>query len=292
MPELPDVNTYVWALNNQMAGHKLDALSIQNPFVLRTVQPGPADCAGKVLESCSRLGKRVVFHLEGDLAVVVHLMIAGRLKWREATAKSRPKALAAFRFAHGNLLLTEAGKKRRASIHIVAGDEALNALDPGGKEPLELDHPDFANVVQHSRHTLKRTLTDPKIFSGIGNAYSDEILHAAKLSPFKMGNQLSDEQVAALFQATQQVLRTWQSKLQHECGDKFPEKVTAFHKDMAVHGKHGQPCPVCGAPVQRIVYTSNEANYCPGCQTDGRILADRALSRLLKDSWPRHLDEL
>lgn len=292
MPELPDVDTYVWALNRQLAGHKLESLSIRNPFVLRTVQPGPGDCAGRMLESCTRLGKRVVFHLEGNLAVVVHLMIAGRLKWREATARSRPKALAVFRFTQGNLLLTEAGKKRRASIHIVEEDKALQALDPGGREPLELDHAAFARVVQGSRHTLKRTLTDPKILSGIGNAYSDEILHAAGLSPFKIGNQLSDEQAETLFEATQSVLHSWRAALQKECGDQFPEKVTAFHKDMAVHGKHGQPCPVCGAPVQRIVYTSNECNYCPGCQTEGRILADRALSRLLKDSWPRHLDEL
>lgn len=292
MPELPDIDTYVWALNDRLAGQKLTRLSIQNPFVLRTVQPGPGDCDGRVLESCSRLGKRVVFHLEGGLAVVVHLMIAGRLKWRDRTARSQPKALAAFKFADGSLLLTEAGKKRRASIHIVAAREALEALDPGGQEPLDLTYVAFANVVQHSRHTLKRTLTDPKILSGIGNAYSDEILHAAGLSPFKLGNQLSDDQARSLYEATQAILSHWRSKLRQECGNKFPEKVTAFHKDMAVHGKHGQACPTCGAPVQRIVYTSNECNYCPGCQTNGRILADRALSRLLKDSWPRHLNEL
>ncbi|MFL5385272.1 MAG: Fpg/Nei family DNA glycosylase [Longimicrobiaceae bacterium] len=293
MPELPDVEVYIEAIERRIAGEPLTGIRLGNPFVLRSVDPPPAELAGRRVESVRRLGKRIVIGLEGGYFIVVHLMIAGRFRWLAAGAKLPGKlGLAAFDFPRGSLVLTEAGSKRRASIHLVRGDEALAAMDPGGIDVMAADVEAFAAALTRERHTLKRTLTDPKVFSGIGNAYSDEILHRARMSPFVLSQKLRDEEIGRLFAATKEVLREWVDRLRAEAGDGFPEKVTAFRPDMAVHGKFKQPCPVCGAPVQRIRYADNETNYCPGCQTDGRILADRSLSRLLRDDWPKHLDDL
>jgi formamidopyrimidine-DNA glycosylase len=292
MPELPDITVYVEAIDAKVRGEMLKKVVLRNPFLLRTVVPSIADIEGKCVLEVRRLGKRVVLALEGDLFLIIHLMIAGRLRWIAPTAKSPDKiALALFQFANGTLVLTEAGSKRRASLHIVKGKEALCALDPGGAEIFALDVDAFAVALRKENRTLKRALTDPKTFSGIGNSYSDEILHRAKLSPIALSQKLSDEEMGRLFAATRNVLSEWTERLRKEAGD-FPTNVTAFRPEMAVHGKYDQPCPVCGAPVQRIVYAENECNYCARCQTGGKLLADRSLSRLLKASWPKSIDEL
>ncbi|MET0231769.1 MAG: DNA-formamidopyrimidine glycosylase family protein [Rhodanobacteraceae bacterium] len=293
MPELPDIEVYLESLRDRILGRKLEAVRLKNPFLLRTAVPRLADVAGRRVTSVRRIGKRIAIGLEGGLFLVIHLMIAGRLHWREPGAKREPRnALAAFELDEGIVYLTEAGSKRRASLHVVAGDDALAALDPGGLDPMSIGEREFANALRARNHTLKRALTDPRIFSGIGNAYSDEILHAAKLSPLALTSKLSDEEIARLFASTRATLATWTQRLRERAGTGFPEKVTAFHDEMAVHGRYGKPCPICGAPVQRIVYADNETNYCARCQTGGRLLADRALSRLLHDDWPKNIDEL
>ncbi|MGI8424165.1 MAG: Fpg/Nei family DNA glycosylase [Chloroflexota bacterium] len=293
MPELPDVVVYVECLERRTAGDTLLGIRLANPFVLRSVIPPIETAAGKRVTGVRRMGKRVVLCLEDDLFLVIHLMIAGRLRWREKDAKLPVKlAHAGFDFPAGTLILTEAGTKKRASLRIVEGEAALGELDPGGIEVLDAGFDDFRRALTHENHTLKRSLTDPRTYSGIGNAYSDEILHRAKLSPVKQTKYLSEAEIRRLYLACKTVLIEWTDRLRREVGDGFPENVTAFRPDMAVHGKYRQPCPVCAAPVQRIVYADNEVNYCPGCQTDGRILADRALSRLLKEDWPHNLDEL
>ncbi len=293
MPELPDIALYLEALAARIVGQPLQRLRIGNPFVVRTIEPAPSDVAGRQVIGLRRMGKRIVFALTDELFIVVHLMIAGRLRWRDVGAAIPGKVgLAAFDFPSGTVVFTEAGSKRQASIHLVRGEEALAALDPRGLEVLVADLPAFASRLRQENHTLKRALTDPHIFSGIGNAYSDEILHAARLSPMKTVASLTDEEIARLFDATRGTLEAWIARLREEAAGEFPEKVTAFRAGMAVHGRYGQPCPDCGAPVQRIVYARNEANYCSRCQTGGRLLSDRALSRLLKDDWPRTLDEL
>lgn len=293
MPELPDLEVYLDALEPRILGEKLLGVRLASPFLLRSVEP-PLDAArGRRVVDVGRLGKRIVIGLEQQLFLVLHLMIAGRLRWRPADAViPKRSGLAAFDFTSGTLLLTEAGSKKRASLHLVHGEEALAAHDPGGIDVLSADLGRFVAVLDRENHTLKRALTDPRLFSGIGNAYSDEILHRAALSPFKQTHRLSADEKERLHRAVREVLTEWTERLRAEAGDGFPEKVTAFRPQMAVHGKHSEPCPVCGAPVQRLVYAQNEANYCPGCQTDGRILADRALSRLLKADWPRTLEEL
>ena len=293
VPELPDVTVYLEALQQRVVGQPLTRLRLANPFVLRTVDPRPDELAGKKVVALRRIGKRIVFELEETLFIVIHLMIAGRLKWLPPAAKVPGKiGLAAFDFPSGTLLLTEAGSKRRASIHIVRGEEALRQFDPGGIEVLSMSLEAFAEVLRRARHTLKRALTDPHLFSGIGNAYSDEILHRARLSPVQMTTNLSDDEVARLYSAVQSTLTEWIDRLRAETGSGFPEKVTAFRPEMAVHGRYGQPCPVCQTPVQRIVYADNETNYCARCQTGGKLLADRALSRLLHGDWPKSIDEL
>jgi len=293
MPELPDITLYLEALTPRVIGQPLERLRIGNPFVVRTIAPAPAELGGRQVIALRRLGKRIVFVLTDELFIVLHLMIAGRLRWRDRGAAIPGKVgLAAFDFAAGTAILTEAGSKRQASIHIVRGEQALAALDPLGLEVLTADVAAFASRLRQENHTLKRALTDPHVFSGIGNAYSDEILHAAELSPMKTTAALSDEEVERLFLATRSTLETWIARLREEAAGQFPEKVTAFRKGMAVHGRYGAPCPRCGAPVQRIVYARNEANYCSRCQTGGRLLSDRALSRLLKEDWPKTLDEL
>ena len=293
MPELPDIELYLRALQSRVLGHTLVKLRLASPFILRTVDPAPADVAGKEVVSLRRLGKRIVLGLEGDLFIVIHLMIAGRFKWLAPGAKVPGKiGLAAFDFDNGTLVLTEAGSKRRAAIHIVRGEEQLGAHDPGGIEPLEMSLEGFKAALTRERHTLKRTLTDPHVFSGIGNAYSDEILHRARLSPVQMTTNLSEEEIARLYQAIREVLLEWIDRLARDTGDRFPEKVTAFRPEMAVHGRYNLPCPVCQTPVQRIVHAENETNYCARCQTGGKLLADRALSRLLKGDWPKSIDEL
>jgi formamidopyrimidine-DNA glycosylase len=270
------------ALAVRTLGQSLERLRLGNPFVVRTIDPGPADVAGHEVRELRRLGKRIVFGLSDDLFIVVHLMIAGRLRWRDrGEAIPKKVGLAAFDFPTGTAILTEAGSKRQASIHIVRGEVALSGLAPDGLEVLTADLASFSRRLTADNHTLKRALTDPRVFSGIGNAYSDEILHAARLSPMKTTVTLSDEEIERLFHATQETLQLWIARLREEAAGEFPEKVTAFRKEMAVHGRYGQPCPVCGAPVQRIVYATNEANYCSRCQTGGRLLSDRALSRLL-----------
>jgi formamidopyrimidine-DNA glycosylase len=293
VPELPDVAVYLEALEARVLGHTLDTVRLANPFVLRTVEPAPSDLKGKKVTSLRRLGKRIVFGFEDELFLVIHLMIAGRFRWLARGAKVPGKlGLAAFDFDNGTLVLTEAGSKRRASIHIVRGEEALHAHDPGGLEPLEISLDQFREALTRERHTLKRTLTDPRTFSGIGNAYSDEILHRARLSPVQMTTNLDPDEIATLYRATRGTLLEWIDRLRLETGDRFPEKVTAFRPEMAVHGRYNQPCPDCGTPVQRIVHADNETNYCARCQTNGRLLADRALSRLLKGDWPKSIDEL
>ena len=293
MPEFPDIEVYLQSLRERIEGHVLERVRLKNAFLLRTALPPIADAAGKRVVGFRRMGKRIVIGLEGDLFLVIHLMIAGRLHWREAGARGEPRnTLAVFEFDNGALYLTEAGSKRRASLHFVAGEAALAALDPGGADVMAIDEATFARLLRSGNHTLKRALTDPRTFSGIGNAYSDEILHAAKLSPLTLTSKLSDAEIARLFEATRATLRLWVERLRDQAGGKFPEKVTAFHAEMAAHGRYGKPCPVCGSPIQRIVYADNETNYCARCQTGGKILADRALSRLLHDDWPRNIDEL
>jgi formamidopyrimidine-DNA glycosylase len=293
MPELPDVTIYVECLNRLVGGCCLERMRVTNSFVLRTVDPAPDQLDGRRVCRVSRLGKRVVVELEGDLFIVIHLMIAGRLKWRKpGAAPVKRGGLAVFDFAAGTLLFTEAGSKRRASIHLVRGHDNLEALDPGGLEVLDAGFDAFLATINRQRHTLKRTLTDPRILSGIGNAYSDEILHRARLSPFKLSTSLVDEEAQRLHQAAVDVLVEWTDRLRLEVGEGFPERVTAFREEMAVHGRFGEPCPDCGAPVQRIRYAENEANYCANCQTAGRLLADRSLSRLLKADWPKRLEDL
>jgi len=293
MPELPDVTVYLEALQSRLLGAELRKLRLASPFVLRTVEPAPRELEGKKVTTLRRLGKRIVLGFEDDLFVVIHLMIAGRFKWLAPGAKVPAKlGLAAFDFDAGTLLLTEAGSKRRASIHIVRGEEALRAHDRGGLEPLTMSLAQLRTALTRERHTLKRTLTDPHTFSGIGNAYSDEILHRARLSPVQMTTNLDDAGIERLYHATQNVLNEWIARLRAQTVSGFPEKVTAFRPEMAVHGRYNQPCPDCGSPVQRIVYADNETNYCARCQTAGRLLADRALSRLLNVDWPKSIDEL
>ena len=293
MPELPDIELYLHALRPRVAGERLEKVRLVSPFLVRSFDPPIAAAEGKRIVGLRRLGKRIVFALEDDLFLVLHLMIAGRLRWRPRGAKPPGRrGLAAFDFPAGTLILTEAGTKRRASLHLVRGAAALAEHDRGGIEVLEADRAAFAAALGGRRHTLKRSLTDQHIFAGIGNAYSDEILHRARLSPFKLSDRLTENEIDRLYRATRSVLIEWRARLQEEAGDNFPEKVTAFREGMAVHGRFRQPCPDCGKPVQRIVYAENEANYCAACQTEGRLLADRVLSRLLKDDWPRTLEEL
>ncbi len=292
MPELPDIVVYVEALEKRVLGGRLERVRVVSPFLVRSVDP-PLDAAfGAVVTAIGRLGKRIVLSLDGDLHLVLHLMIAGRLHWKPPGTRVPGKlGLAAFDFSTGTLTLTEAGSKKRASLHLVRGRGALAGLDPGGTDVMRATFEEFGRVLQAENHTLKRTLTDPHVFSGIGNAYSDEILHAARLSPLQLTRNLSDEEVRRLHEATRSVLAHWIDRLRAATDDAFPEHVTAFREGMAVHGRFGRPCPVCGAAVQRIVYAENEANYCARCQTGGRLLADRALSRLLRDDWPKRLEE-
>ncbi len=293
MPELPDVAVYLEALDARIRDARLERIRLANPFVLRSVDPPLAEAAGRAVVGLRRLGKRIVIALDGELFVLVHLMIAGRLHWKEAAARlPRKIGLAALDFSTGTLTLTEAGSKRRAAIHLVRGEAALAAHDPGGLELFAADLDAFRGALTRESHTLKRALTDPRILSGVGNAYSDEILHRARLSPVRMTRQLSDQEIARLFDAAKATLADWIERLRHDAGGQFPEGVTAFRPDMAVHGRYGKPCPVCGAPVQRIVHADNETNYCARCQTAGRLLADRALSRLLRQDWPRTLEEM
>jgi formamidopyrimidine-DNA glycosylase len=293
MPELPDVTLYLEALRARLPGRRLEGIRIASPFLLRTVAPPPESLVGRSVTELRRLGKRIAIGVEGDLYAVLHLMIAGRLKWLDPGAPvPRRLGLAAFDFENGTLLLTEAGTKKRAALHIVEGEAGLRTLDRGGLEVLEADLPAFHEALTRENHTLKRTLTDPRLLSGIGNAYSDEILHRARLSPLRLTSQLSEEEIARLFVATRDTLREWIERLREQTGDGFPAKVTAFRPEMAVHGRYRRPCPVCGSPVQRIAYAENECNYCPRCQTEGRVLADRALSRLLRKDWPRRIEEL
>jgi formamidopyrimidine-DNA glycosylase len=293
MPELPDVTVYIEALHPRLIGQKLLKVRLASPFLLRSVDPPLAELAGKTVRELRRLGKRIVVGFEADLFLVLHLMIAGRLRWREPGAKVPGKlGLAAFDFTSGTLLLTEASSKKRASLHLVRGEPALARLDPGGLEVLQADLSAFRDALTRENHTLKRTLTDPWLFSGIGNAYSDEILHRARLSPVKQTRYLEEEEIERLYRAARETLSLWIERLRKESGEGFPEKVTAFREGMAVHGRYRKPCPDCGAPVQRIVYAENETNYCARCQCGGRLLADRALSRLLKADWPRSLEEL
>jgi formamidopyrimidine-DNA glycosylase len=291
MPELPDVVVYVERLDALVRGRPLQRLRLASPWVLRTVDPPTSAVEGRTVVGLRRIGKRIVIELHGDLFVVIHLMVAGRLRRRDpGAAIPRRRGLAAFDFPDDTILLTEEGTSKRASIHLVRGEGGLAEHDRGGVEPLTASVAEFTAALSQERHTLKRALTDPRLFSGIGGAYADEIMHRARLSPVVLTDRLGDDDVARLQAAAQTVLAEWVERLRVEVGDGFPEKVTAFHPDMAVHGKFGEPCPVCGSPVQRIVYASNETNYCAGCQTGGRILADRALSRVLKDAFPRELE--
>jgi formamidopyrimidine-DNA glycosylase len=307
MPEYPDVTVYVERLRALAMGQPLEAIRIASPFVLRTVSPSPGELCGARVTSVERLGKRIIIGLTGGLTgaagaaggaaaeyfIVIHLMIAGRLRWKQRGEKLPAKiGLAAFDLPNGTLVFTEASPKKRASLHLVAGRAALAAFDRGGLDVFASTAATFGERLRSERHTIKRALTDPALFDGIGNAYSDEILHAARLSPFRITTSLSDAEIAALHEACIATLNLWTQRLRDEVGSGFPDKVTAFHPEMAVHGKYGQPCPVCGTKVQRIIYADNEANYCPTCQTEGRLLADRGLSRLLKEDWPRSLEEL
>ena len=301
MPELPDVELYLSALRARIAGQTLERVRLATPFLLRSVEPPLDRAEGRVVAGFRRIGKRIAWELEGPstelgtgaLFLVFHLMIAGRFKWRDrGAAIPRKIGLAAFDFAHGTLLLTEAATHKRASLHVVQGEAALASFNPGGLEVMTSDAVTFSTALQRESHTLKRALTDPHLFSGIGNAYSDEILHRARLSPFKLTRHLTAEDITALHTATIATLAEWTARLQDEAGEEFPEKVTAFHEGMAVHGRYGKPCPRCSTAVQRIVHGEHEVNYCPVCQTEGRLLADRALSKLLKEDWPRTLDEL
>ena len=293
MPELPDVVVYLEALEPRVLGQPIDGIRILSPFVLRTVEPPIHAVIGRRVIGLRRMGKRLVFDIEDDLHLVIHLMIAGRLRWKPRGAKPPGRmGLAALDFATGTLLLTEAGSKRRASMHLVHGTEALAMFDRGGLEPMEIEEPAFCKRLASENHTLKRALADPRLFSGIGNAYSDEILHRARLSPLQLTSRLQPEEISRLYRAVRDVLSEWTDRLRREAGANFPEKVTAFREGMTVHGRYREPCPVCGTPVQRIRYADNETNYCPTCQTGGRLLADRGLSRLLREDWPRSLDEM
>ena len=293
MPELPEITAYLEALAPRVVGEPLERVRLASPFLVRTFDPPLSAAEGRRVEGLGRLGKRIVLSLEGDLHLVLHLMIAGRLRWREAGARVPGKVgLAAFDFPAGTLLLTEAGSKKRASLHVVRGEGALAEHDPGGVEPLEADAEAFREALLRENRTLKRALTDPRLVSGVGNAYSDEILHRARLSPFRRTRRLGEAELARLFAATREVLGEWIERTRTELAGAFPEKVTAFRPGFAVHGRYREPCPACGTPVQRIRYAENEANYCPGCQTGGKLLADRVLSRLMKDDWPKTLEEL
>jgi formamidopyrimidine-DNA glycosylase len=294
MPELPDITLYLAALRARVAGQPLQRITLKSPFLLRTVEPPVALLEGRVVQAVERIGKRIVLDFGDELFLVIHLMIAGRFRWLESGSKSKAPGritLASFEFPNGTLVLTEAGTKRRASLHLIRGRAALAELDRGGIDVLTSTLAQFAERVRVENHTLKRALTDPRLFSGIGNAYSDEILHAARLSPLQLTRKLSDEEVEALYHATRKTLQRWMDQLLKETGTGFPEGVTAFREGMAVHGRWGQPCPVCGTKVQRIRYAGNETNYCARCQTGGRLLADRALSRLLRSDWPKSIDE-
>ncbi|MFG0316970.1 MAG: Fpg/Nei family DNA glycosylase [Planctomycetota bacterium JB042] len=293
MPELPDVTVYLERLEPRVVGRPIEDVRIRSSFLVRTFDPPVSDAAGKVVRELRRLGKRIVLGLDDDLFLVFHLMIAGRFRWRERGAKiHRTQGLCALDFETGTLMMTEASKKKRASLHVVRGEAALDAHQPGGLEPLGADPAAFAAALRRENRTLKRALTDPRLFSGIGNAYSDEILHAARLSPAQRTGNLDDAEVERLRVATEGTLTRWIERTRAEVGDGFPDKVTAFRDGMAVHGRYGEPCPVCGDPVQRIVYAENESNYCATCQTGGKLLADRALSRLFRGDWPRSLEEL
>jgi formamidopyrimidine-DNA glycosylase len=293
VPELPDIELYLHALRARLVGQRLARVRLASPFLVRSVDPPVQAAEGRAVMALSRMGKRVVWALEHDLFLVFHLMIAGRFRWKPVNAAIPGRlGLAAFDFEHGTLLMTEAGSTRQASLHVVRGQSALRAHDPGGMEVLDASVEPFAAALRRENHTLKRALTDPHIFSGIGNAYSDEILQAARLSPMKLTSSLRDADVRRLHEATQRTLRLWIARLREDARGEFPEKVTAFREGMAVHGRYGKPCPDCGAPVQRIVYARNESNYCAKCQTEGRLLSDRALSRLLREDWPKTLEAL
>ncbi len=290
MPELPDVTVYVEALERRIVGQPLERVKLASPFVLRSFDPPLEAVNGRAVRALRRIGKRIVLEMGEQLFVVIHLMIAGRLHWRGPGEKRRPQGiLASFEFPNGTLHFTETGSRKRASLTVIRGEAALAALDPGGIEPLASSFEQFAAALRKENHTLKRALTDPRLFGGIGNAYSDEILHAARLSPLKLSRSLTEEEARRLHRAVRETLASWTDILRGEAAAKFPEKVTAFRKGMAVHGRYRQPCPVCGSPVQRIVYAENECNYCAICQTGGKLLADRSLSRLLKDDWPKTL---
>ena len=293
MPELPDIVVYIEALEKRILGSVLERVRIASPFLLRTAVPPLSSVEGKKVVELRRLGKRICFGLEGDLWLVLHLMIAGRLHWSNERAKAaRPRSLAVFEFSSGSLTLTEAGTQKRASLHVLQGVDKLEDLNPGGLEVFDASSDEFARTIRARNHTLKRALTDPRILSGIGNAYSDEILFEARLSPFTLTQNLTDKEIEQLFAAIKRTLTDWVERLRAESRERFPEKVTAFRGEMATHGKFGEPCPRCGNKIQRIRYGSNETNYCPTCQTGGKLLADRALSRLLKDDWPRTPEEL
>lgn len=293
MPELPDVTVYVECIAAKTLGETLERVRIASPFVVRSVDPPIYEIEGKAVRNVRRIGKRIAIGLDDDLWIVIHLMIAGRFRWLKPGAKIPGRmGLAAFDFSGGSLILTEAGTQRRASITIVRGEAALEEFHRGGAEPLEIDEATFAERLTSENHTLKRSFTDPRLFSGIGNAYSDEIFHRARISPIKLTSRLAPDEITRLYSATREVLAEWTDRLRAASGGEFPARVTAFHEEMAVHGRYGKPCPVCGSPVQRIRYASNETNYCARCQTEGRLLADRALSRLLKQDWPRSIDEL
>ncbi len=293
MPELPDLTIYLEGLHRFVKGQRLEAIRLSSPFVLRSISPSPSEVEGRLVVALHRMGKRIVFELEQEAFVVIHLMIAGRFQWKEHRTPIPAKiGLAAFDFPHGSLLLTEAGTKKRASLHLVGSREALREFDRGGIEVFDCTLEQFRGALLREHHTVKRSLTDPRLFSAMGNAYSDEILHRARLSPLKQTKHLKEEEIERLFAATKQTMSEWIERLRAETGNGFPSKVTAFRPEMAVHGKFGKPCPVCGAPIQRIVYAENECNYCARCQTEGKLLSDRSLSRLLKDDWPKTIDEL
>lgn len=295
MPELPDITVYLESLERHVVGRQLQGYALRSPFVLRTVDPPPDAAIGRTLDGAERLGKRIILRFDGELYFVIHLMIAGRLRWRAAGAGKKVPAslvIAEFQFDDGTLFLTEAGTKKRASLHVVAGRAALAQFDRGGLDVLAAGTGQFGERLRSENHTLKRALTDPRLFDGIGNAYSDEILHRARLSPLRLTSKLADDEIERLHEATRETLAEWTARLRAEASGGFPEKVTAFHEEMAVHGRFGKPCRACGAPVQRIRYRDNETNYCARCQTEGRVLADRALSRLLKQDWPRTIEEL
>lgn len=293
MPELPDIDVYIEALRPRIQGRRLKAVRLRSPFLLRTFEPPIEDCHDRLVVKLYRIGKRIAIELEGGLTLVIHMMIAGRLHWKDSIASLANKSiLASFDFENGSLLLTEAGSKKRASLHVVTGIEGGRRLDPGGIEPLECSRADFIARLRSENHTLKRSLTDPRLFAGIGNSYSDEILHHARLSPVALSSRLTEEKASRLYASVVAVLTRWRDLLRNQAGDEFPEGVTAFRPEMAVHGRYGLPCPDCGTSVQRIRYAENETNYCPRCQTEGKVLADRSLSRLLKDDWPKSIEEL